>query len=447
MAKLTLDWKDDNEGLTGFEVYKASTPSYLDTMQLAGSVPATTKHYEEDVVQEAAMYFRVKAISPNGNKGSNELAMAYPAKVMPQAKCDQERMAWSSSILAGPVLGGGSPSVNYNDGPSMTEMMMQTADGAILIFKSSGVYTFNPATNAVDLIAGTTPPDNSWSFLGSVQNSRGEILVLEGSGSRYLRKFDKATGEFTDLAPMGPFSFGRMVLMDNDDIIFASGYSSGGYVAGTTVAAKWDDSAQTFTTFSIPTDASQASEPYNGWLGQFDGRALWWPSNSKWAISIDPDGTDHHVGDFGVNYPSALSNRNGLPWRDGILFVGGGKMYTATALAGEAPSVVVTDLSAMTPAIDFTDNVYCARVLPTGDYLFLGSGAAKALQLNAARTGGTVITGPAGGYGFLLMLGNQFTALSSTLRWDLQWPAPFLLKLPNSYLAAESNRTIQRPGT
>ncbi|UHS65862.1 hypothetical protein Ah13B_47 [Aeromonas phage AhMtk13b] len=445
MAKLTLDWKDDNDGLTGFEVYKSTMPLYINSMQLAGSVSATTKHYEEDVVQDSAVYFRVKALSPNGDKGSDELAMAYPAKVMPLNKCNQVRADWPSSILAGAVLNGSAPSVNYTDGPAGSDMMMQTADGTILIFKSSGVYTFNPATNAVTLIDGSTPPTSSWSFLGGVQNSRGEILVLEGGGSRYLRKFDKASGAFTDLAAMGGSSFARMVLMDNDDIVFASGDSSGGYVAGTTVAGKWSDSTQVFSTFSIPTDSGQESEPSNGWLGQFDGRALWWPSNSRWAISIDPNGTDHHVGDFAVSYPSALSNRNGMPWRDGVFFVGGGTMYTVTALAGEAPSITTKALSAMGTPVAFTDNVSCARVLPTGDYLFLG--ADKALQLDASRDGGVVISGPAGGYGFLVMLGNQFAALSATLRWDLRWPVPFMLKLPNSYLAGESNRSIQRPGT
>ena len=447
MPLVTLKWDDDNSDLTGFEVRGSTQVQWFNDMAVKANLDPTVKEYSEDR-QTNEPYFLQVAAERNGQKaGSEQTALTYPAQVMTTPDLSMITKTIRGTRLAGAMLGDGT-NREIHGGPGMTDKCLVTRDGKFLVFTNNEVRQFMMNVDQYTVLSNEPLPGTvRWAGL----DNRGTIYLLIQGTPYTLHKFNPATGlcslvftfpasETWSNAMISPYSGQTGVL-----VLFGSDLVGGKMPIGVLDLT----SAQYQVVMSPAVDPS-VTDAYGGWVGHGVDNSIgdvmiYWPRSSNFAVKFavrDMAATLHDMQEaFPVN---SVNPRNGVLHTadDNTLtfkFIGGGTIYTlnvATMALGKAPvNETLTNIMTGSGFVTFAESNVVANYLPSGDYVFMGTGLASALVVSSDFSGGYTIQTANGGLGHLVVNEGVVRGFGNTVCWDIAWGSVPGMAVPDSYYA------------
>lgn len=450
MPKVTLDWSDDNTGLTGFSIRGSTTLQWPQDMPVLATVEPTVKHYEMDRQESSPFYMHVTAERDGQIARSQEMALTFPAEVMQELSVGECHNAIIGSIADNGFLGTG-PAKTLQNGPATNDIALITKDGRFIYFMSGSmgaIVELNVTTGA------TTPlsqaPINNFEIRWAGLDSKGNIYALKNNpGDQELIKVNLADGSFTVVANLGSHTWTRGAIDTYNDIIYFVGGNMN--TAGKIPVGLFSIANGQYLVQEKDTDAS-VTQAYGGWVGFAGDNSvgqvlIYWPGNTQHAIKIATRdmATTHH--DMGTSYPNALRARNGVPVNGKIKFVGGGNIYTldpaTMAVTTATVQATINDINSGSP-ITWGESTVSATLMPNGSFLFLGAGLAQALVVKGDFTTGYTVSYEGGGFQMVFAMGGKLYALNSSSLWQMNWEAKPMMNFPDSFYSGLSAATIGR---
>ena len=120
-------------------------------------------------------------------------------------------------------------------------------------------------------------------------------------------------------------------------------------------------------------------------------------------------------------------------------FIGGGTIYTldvaTMALSKAQVNATLTNIMTGSGFVTFAESNVVANYLPSGDYVFMGTGLASALVVSSDFSGGYTIQTANGGLGHLVVNEGVVRGFGQTVCWDIAWGSTPAMAVPDSYYA------------
>lgn len=447
MPLVTLKWDDDNTDLTGFEVRGSTQLQWFNDMPVKATLEPTVKEYSEDR-QTNEPYFLQVAAQRNGQRMvSEQTALTFPSQVLTTPDLAQITKTIRGSRVAGAMLGEGT-NRTIHGGPGQTDKCLVTRDGKFLVITNNEVRHFQMSVDEYTVLSNEPLPGTvRWAGL----DNRGTIYLLIQGTPYTLHKFNPATGlcslvftfpasETWSNAMVSPYSGQTGVL-----VLFGSDLVGGKMPIGVLDLT----SAQYQVVMSPAVDPSVTSA-YGGWVGHAVDNSvgdvmIYWPRSSAYAVKFvvrDMAATLHNMQE---NFPAnSVNPRNGVLHLadDNTLtfkFIGGGTIYTlnvATMALGKAPvNETLTNIMTGSGFVTFAESNVVANYLPSGDYVFMGTGLGSILVVSSDWSGGYTFQTTNGGFGHLVLNAGVVRGFSDTACWDIAWGSVPGLAVPDSYYA------------
>ncbi|MGL5156230.1 MAG: hypothetical protein ACRC9G_08025 [Aeromonas veronii] len=452
MPLVTLKWDDDNSDLTGFEVRGSTQVQWFQDMAVKATLDPTVKEYSEDRHTNEPYFLQVAAQRNGQNMVSEQTALTYPAQVMTTPDLAVATKTVRGTHLASGRLGAGSHREN-NGGPSMTDKCLVTRDGKFLVITNNEVRHFQMSVDEYTVISNEPLPGTvRWAGL----DNRGTIYLLIQGTPYTLHKFNPTTGLCTLV-----FTFPASETWSNAMVSPHSGQTGALVLFGSDlVGGKMPIGVLDLTSAHYQVVVSPAVDPsvtnaYGGWVGHgvdnnLGDVMIYWPRSSNYAVKFAVRDMAATLHDMQEGFPiNSLDPRNGVLHMadDNTLsfkFIGGGTIYTlnvATMALGKAPvNETLNDTAEGSGFVTFADSNVVANYLPSGDYIFMGAGAASALVVLSDFSGGYTIKIGTGGMGHLVVNEGVVRAYSGSRCWEMAWGLAPSMAVPDSYYAGCSVR-------
>lgn len=450
MPKVTLDWSDDNTGLTGFTIRGSATLQWPQDMPELATVDPTVKHYEMERQESSPFYLHVTAVRDNQIARSQEMAMTFPAEVIQELSVGECHDAIIGSMADNGFLGAGQVK-SVQNGPATNDLALVTKDNRFIYIMSGSmgaIVELNVATGVATPLS--QAPLSNFNVRWAGLDSKGNIYALKNNpGDQELIKINLADGSFTSIASLGSHTWTRAAIDSYNDIIYFVGGNMN--TAGKIPVGLFSIANGQYMVQEKDTDAS-VTQAYGGWVGFAGDNSvgqvlIYWPGNTPHAIKVATRdlATTHH--DMGMNYPSAMRARNGVPVKGKLKFVGGGNIHTldpaTMAITTATVQATINDINSGSP-LNWSESTVSATLMPDGSFLFLGAGQALALVVKGDFTTGYTVTGQGGGFQMVFAMRDKLYALSSSNLWQMGWEAKPMMNFPDSFYAGLSSATIGR---